>query len=134
MNEKKEILIGNTTTVVNSIVLAIAGLIIGVLASYGINLPIDQTGLAGVLGLIVFFIFSLINAKYHCTFFDKDADTLTVDISSLSDNQVQAIQNFVDNCTVNVGGKDFNKLNDAQLEDIDPASEYEDFGDDEDGS
>lgn len=134
MNEKKEIWIGNATTVVNSIVLAIAGLIIGVLASYGINLPIDQTALAGVLGLIVFFIFSLINAKFHCTFFDKDADTLTVDISSLSDNQVQAIQNFVNNCTVNVAGKDFNKLNDAQLEDIDPASEYEDFGDDEDGS
>ena len=129
---KKEILIGNMTTIVNTIVLAVAGLIIGVLSANGINLPIDQTSLAGVLGVIVFTIFGIINAKFHNTYFDDDADTLTVNVDGLTDNQINAIQNFVDNIqekyVVNVGGKDYSKLNDAQIEDIDPAFDYEDDG------
>ena len=129
---KKEILIGNMTTIVNTIVLAVAGLIIGVLSANGINLPIDQTSLAGVLGVIVFTIFGIINAKYHNTYFDDDTDTLTVNVDGLTDNQISAIQNFVDNIqekyVFNVGGKDYSKLNDAQIEDIDPAFDYEDDG------
>lgn len=132
MNEKKQIIIGNATTVVNSIIVAFAGLIIGVLGAWGIKLPVDQTGLAGVIGLVVFFLFSIINAKYHNTYFNDDENTLTVDISGLTDNQVDAIQNFVDNCTVKVGNKNFNKYNDSQIEDIDPAINYEDIGDNED--
>ncbi len=115
--EKKNTLIGNTTTVVTSISLAFSGLILGILASWGLHLPIDQTSLAGVIGTIIMFIFSLVNAKYHCNFFDND-DVLNVDVSGLTEGQIESIQNFVDNASqlnqhnnINIAGREYTSLN-----------------------
>ena len=121
---KKEILIGNSTTILTTIFLSIAGLLIGILGAYGIKLPIDQQSLAGVIGLIVMFLFSIVNAKFHNTYFDEDGN-LTINVENLTDNQISAIQNFIDNCTAK------NTVDDSTeniMEDIDPASEYEEGG------
>ena len=125
-SENNKIIIGNVTTIINTLALMFAGLIIGVLSAFGLKLPIDQYGLASIIGLIIATGFAYVNAKYHCTFFDKDEDIIRVDASNLTENQIQAIQNFVDNCT---DEKVINKFNDSvnptQIEEIDPASEYE---------
>lgn len=117
--QKKEIIIGNTTTVINTIALMISGAIFGVLASLGLKLPFDMYALASVIGIIIMTGFSYINAKYKNTYFDKDEDKLTIDLSKLSDQQVTAIQTFLENTTVNVAGKTFNKYNDSQIFDND---------------
>lgn len=121
--KKKEIIIGNTTTVINTIALMISGAIFGVLASLGLKLPFDMYALASVIGIIIMTIFSYFNAKYKNTYFDNDTDTLTIDVSNLTDAQVTAINSFVENAgelnTVNVAGKTFNKYNDAQVFDND---------------
>jgi len=93
---EKQIIIGNGTTILNSILVSFAGLVIGILASHGIQLPLDQQALAGVLGVIVFFIFSVINTKYKSTFFTDEND-LVVNVEGLTDGQVNAIQNFINN-------------------------------------
>lgn len=125
-SESNRIIIGNVTTIINTLALMFAGLIIGVLSAFGLKLHIDQYGLASIIGLIIMSAFAYINAKYHCNFFDKDEDIIKVDVSNLTENQIQAIQNFVDNCT---DEKVINKFNDSvnptQIEEIDPASEYE---------
>lgn len=125
MEEKKEIIIGNVTTIVTSISLAFAGLIIGLLTSHGLNLPVSQEALAGVIGTVIMFIFSIINTKYKSTYFTDD-DKEIIDISSLNEEQVNAIKNFIDNTTVNVGGRTYN----IDYSD-DPSLAYEDS--DEDG-
>lgn len=140
MNEDNKIIIGNITTIITSISLSFAGLIIGILASWGLQLPFDQTSLAGFIGLILMFIFSLINTKFKSSFFiDKDKDTLTIDVTDLTDAQVTAINSFVENAselnTVNVAGKTFNRYNDSQIFDNDAPvlnDEYETNNDNED--
>lgn len=122
--EKKEIIIGNVTSIVTSISLAFAGLIIGLLTSHGLNLPVSQEALAGVIGTVIMFIFSIINTKYKSTYFTDDKEI--IDISSLNEEQVNAIKNFIDNTTVNVGGRTYN----IDYSD-DPSLAYEDS--DEDG-
>lgn len=121
--EKKEILIGNVTTAVNTISLMIAGVIFGVITAFGLKLPFDQYSLAGVIGLLIMTGFSYLNAKYKNTYFDEDKDTLTIDVSNLTDAQVNAIKGFVENAgelnTVNVAGKTFNRYNDSQIFDND---------------
>lgn len=97
--EKKNIIIGNTTTIITTVSLSLAGLIIGILASKGFKLPIDEQTLAGIIGLIIMFGFSIINAKFHNTFFDGDEDTITINTEGLTSNQIDAIQNFIDNAT-----------------------------------
>lgn len=124
MEEKNEIIIGNLTTIINSVYLATAGLILGLLSAFGLKLPVDQYGLAGVIGLVLSTIFAYINAKYHNTYFDTDEDTLTVNVNGLTSNQVNAIQKFVDNCT---------SINEYGFEDIDPSLAYEDDGSGDDG-
>ena len=121
--EEKEILIGNVTTAVNTISLMIAGVIFGVITAFGLKLPFDQYSLAGVIGLLIMTGFSYLNAKYKNTYFDEDKDTLTIDVSNLTDAQVNAIKGFVENAgelnTVNVAGKTFNRYNDSQIFDND---------------
>ena len=122
MEEKKEIIIGNTSTIITTISLSLAGLIVGLLSANGLNWNIDQQSLAGVIGLIIMFIFSIVNAKYKSTYF-TNTDEIRVNVNGLTSNQIEAIQNFVDNCisknTVDVGGRVY------PIDDIDPASEYE---------
>lgn len=120
MEEKNEVIIGNITTIITSISLSFAGLIIGILASYGLKLPIDQTSLAGVIGLIIMFLFSIVNTKYKSTFF-TDENVLKINIDGLSNSQITAIQEFVDDAM------DLNETYDE-----DPSLAYE-VGDESDG-
>lgn len=139
MEEKnKKIIIGNATTVINTISLMIAGIIFGILSAFGLKLPLDQYSLAGVIGLIIASVFSYFNAKYHNTFFDKGADLLTIDVTNLTPAQVGAINNFIENAgelnTVEVAGKRFNRYNDSQIFDNDAPvlnDEYETSDEDE---
>lgn len=119
MNEENKILIGNFTTIMNSLLLALAGLIIGALAGIGINLPIDQYGLSAIIGLVIFTIFGYYNAKYHNTFFNKDEDYLQIKVDGLTPEQIQTIQNFIDNAsTINIT---------EEIKDIDPSLDYEEL-------
>ena len=119
MNDKTKIYIGNFTTITNSLILAFAGLIIGVLTAFGLKLPFDEYSLSAIIGLIITTIFGYYNAKYKNTYFDDNTDTLTIDIDGLTEAQVQAIQNFINNA---------NNLNKNNIQDIGPASEYEQDG------
>lgn len=121
--QKKEILIGNVTTAVNTIALMIAGAIFGILGALGLHLPFDKYSLSAVIGLIIMTGFSYLNAKYKNTYFDNDTDTLTIDVTDLTDAQVTAINSFVENAsnlnTVEIAGKTFNRYNDSQIFDND---------------
>ena len=110
--ENKFLTIGNITTIINSVGWIIAGLIIGVVTAFGLQLPIDQYSLSAIICAVITGLFSYINAKYHNTFWDKDEDYIKIPVS-LDDAQIQAIENFIKYQTSN------------NIDDVDPASEYE---------
>lgn len=60
--------IGNISTIVKFISMTIAGYLIGVAASQGLNLPIDAAALSQLIGTILFFIIAYVDAKYPNTF------------------------------------------------------------------
>lgn len=117
MSNNKFLNIGNITTIINSIMLILAGYIIGWLLSIGFKLPISQAELGSLLTAIVFGLFSYINAKKHNNFWDKDNDVISIPADELTDAQIRAIENFIAHNTP-----------DRIIEDIDPASEYETDG------
>ena len=63
----KEI-IGNLTTILKFACMTLAGYLIGVAASHGLNLPIDQQQLSEIFVTIIFFAFAYLDAKYPNTF------------------------------------------------------------------
>ena len=95
----KQVTIGNATTVINSIILIIAGYIFAGLAAYFGNLPFTEAQLAEVLGVIVFGAFSYVNAKKHNTFWDQDADEISVDVPD--DNEEETIEDLVEKYQAN---------------------------------
>ena len=68
MQEETNI-IGNSTTIINTIIVAIAGIIFGKYGATLLQLGIDQTILIQILSFIVFTAFAYINAKNHNTLF-----------------------------------------------------------------
>ena len=60
--------IGNTTTIGKFILISFAGWIISLAAAHGLNLGVDATTLAQVLGVIFGFAYSYLDAKYPNTF------------------------------------------------------------------
>ena len=66
MNETNTI--GNTTTIIKWISMTFAGYIVGTLAAHNMNLNIDATMLAEVIGAFLFLIISYLDAKYPNTF------------------------------------------------------------------
>lgn len=60
--------IGNTTTIGKFILISFAGWIIGVATAHNLNLGVDAATLAQVIGIIIGFIYSYIDAKYPNTF------------------------------------------------------------------
>lgn len=60
--------IGNISTIIKFISMTIAGYLIGVAASQGLDLPIDAATLSQLLSTIIFFIIAYIDAKYPNTF------------------------------------------------------------------
>lgn len=88
----------NFSTILNSIIVVICGYLIGLLTSYGLNLPFTASELAGIVSAIIFGIFSYYNAKHHNTIFDNDENTVYIPVDNLTKNQVDAINNFIENC------------------------------------
>lgn len=60
--------IGNISTIIKFISMTIAGYLIGVAASQGLDLPIDAATLSQLVSTIIFFIIAYIDAKYPNTF------------------------------------------------------------------
>ena len=60
--------IGNGTTIGKFILIAFAGWIIGLAASKGLDLGVDATTLAQIIGVIIGLIYSYIDAKHPNTF------------------------------------------------------------------
>ena len=60
--------IGNLSTIIKFISMTLAGYLIGVAASKGLNLPIDTAALSQLISTIIFFILAYIDAKYPNTF------------------------------------------------------------------
>lgn len=94
--------IGNISTIVKYISMLIAGWFIGLLANYGFNLGIASEGLSELIGAIIFLILAHIDATHPNTIFNHEPTTETP------------------------------KFDINDIDDIDPASEYENTGD-EDG-
>ena len=60
--------IGNLSTIIKFISMTLAGYLIGVAASKGLNLPIDTAALSQLISTIIFFILAYIDARYPNTF------------------------------------------------------------------
>ena len=60
--------VGNISTIIKFISMTIAGYLIGVAASKGLNLPIDAATLSQLISTILFFIIAYIDAKYPNSF------------------------------------------------------------------
>lgn len=60
--------IGNTTTIIKTLLMMIAGYAIGYAASIGLNLPISQAQLSEILFTIICLIAAYLDAKYPNTF------------------------------------------------------------------
>ena len=60
--------IGNLSTVVKTISMAIAGWFIGILVSHGLDLGIDASQLSEVIAAIIFIAIAYIDAKYPNSF------------------------------------------------------------------
>ena len=65
MNEE---LIGNLSTIAKFFFMTIAGYLIGVAASHGLELPIDQSALAELISTLCLFAIAYIDAKHPNTF------------------------------------------------------------------
>lgn len=61
-------LIGNISTIIKFISMTLAGYLIGVAASQGLDLPIDAAALSQLISTILFFIIAYVDAKYPNTF------------------------------------------------------------------
>lgn len=64
--------IGNSTTIVNTIILMLAGIIFGKWGATLLQLGIDQTILTQIISFIVLTAFAYINAKYHNSLFNNN--------------------------------------------------------------
>ena len=84
--------IGNSTTVINSIILMIAGTIFGKWGATLLQMGIDQTILTQIIGFIVFTAFAYINAKYHNSLFGNNAEpTINASETEIFDNDAPVL-------------------------------------------
>lgn len=91
--------IGNTTTIIKWFSMMLAGAMIGTLTAHGLNLNIPETTLTEVISAIIMLTLGYIDSKYPNTF------------------------SFLGNNTPAENGSP-ETIN--EIEDIDPASEYDD--------
>ena len=89
----EENFIGNSTTIVNTIIVAIAGIIFGKYGATLLQLGIDQTILIQILSFIVFTAFAYINAKNHNTLFPTQPvdPTTTLNNTEIFDNDAPVL-------------------------------------------
>lgn len=67
-------LIGNISTIVKYVLITVSGYIISASAAQGLNLPLSESQLAELLGIILFFIIAHIDAKYPNNLFHDVVD------------------------------------------------------------
>ena len=60
--------IGNISTIIKFVSMTIAGYLIGVAASQGLDLPVDTAALSQCISTIIFIIIAYIDAKFPNTF------------------------------------------------------------------
>lgn len=82
----EENFVGNSTTIVNTIIVAIAGIIFGKYGATLLQLGIDQTILIQIISFIVFTAFAYINAKNHNNYFDNKTVNPTTNNTETFDN------------------------------------------------
>lgn len=138
MKEKNNILsIGNSTTIINSIIVIAAGYVFGALMSYFGSLPFTESEFVSLITTLVFALFAYINAKNHNTFWDNEEDTINIPLDSLNEQEVKALQNFInyslsnksDQCSVRIKNSN---LDPAEIFSSD-SENNEEMVDDEDG-
>ncbi len=93
----------NISTIINSILLTVFGLLLGYATSQGLDLPVSADTLASLFGGIILFIFSYYNAKHHNTYFDKDNDKITIPIDNLDDEQVAFLNEAIEKAVNKIG-------------------------------
>lgn len=71
-------LIGNISTIIKYVLITISGYIISASAAQGLNLPLSESQLAELLGIILFFIIAHIDAKYPNNLFHDVVDFHTL--------------------------------------------------------
>ena len=87
----------NISTILTSILLTVFGLLLGYLATLGLNLPVTADALASITGGVILAVFSYYNAKHHNNLFDEEKDTIYIPIDNLTDGQIESINNFINN-------------------------------------
>lgn len=85
---EKNNIIGNSTTIINTIIIALVGIIFGKYGATLLQLGIDQTILTEIITFIVFTTFAYINAKYHNDFFNKATQTIETEEPVLNDEYI----------------------------------------------
>ena len=98
--------LGNGTTVGKFLLIMIAGRVILMAAAYGINLPVSDVELAGYIGILLGFIYSVLDSYFK---------------NNYKWNTVTKILNKIWNAETN---------DEKIITDIDPASEYENLNED----
>ena len=61
-------IIGNLTTIIKYICMAISGWAIGILVAHGLNLPITEAQLSEILFTVIIFIIGYLDSRYPNTF------------------------------------------------------------------
>ena len=85
----------NISTILTSVLLTLFGLLLGYLSTLGLNLPVTADVLASITGGIILAVFSWYNAKNHNNLFDEEKDTIYIPIDNLDDDQITAINNYI---------------------------------------
>lgn len=93
----------NFSTILNSILLTVFGLIIGYATSKGINLPFDAKLATTITSGIILLAFSYFNAKHKNSLFDEETDTITIPLEELSETQIGELQSIINQFTNNNG-------------------------------
>ena len=134
MKEKYNILtIGNSTTIINTIIVALAGFIFAGIGSTLLQFGIDQTLLTQIIGTIVATIFAIINAQNHNTFWNKDTDEINIP-THMSEEQVAEIEQLIRYYTENEENETTENTSlSASADNLNENNEEDDVNEEDDG-
>ena len=88
--QKETNIIGNSTTIINTIILMLTGIIFGKWGATLLQFGIDQTILTQIITFIIFTAFAYLNAKNHNNYFNK---TETVDPTTTPTTDTEIFDN-----------------------------------------
>ena len=125
----------NASTIINTVLLTVFGLIIGYATSKGVNLPFNAEIATSITSGVILFVFGYFNAKHQNTLFDDEKDTIYIPVDNLTDEQITGINNFINkaieknirhaNNEYNITDVDLTGIEPEPVEDNDPAGNYE---------